>query len=129
MKEIVFSSTTRLATAIRKRKITAQEALDAFLAQINKHNPALNAVNIIGADQAKERVHTADEALARGELWGPLHGVPFTLKDAHSTAGTRTTVGFPPCADKAYQRISKLAWLLTISANASVSLISKPVFR
>jgi amidase len=73
MKEIVFSSTTRLATAIRKRKITAQKALDAFLAQINKHNPAVNAVNIIGADQAKERAHTADEALARGELWGPLY--------------------------------------------------------
>jgi amidase len=57
MKEIVFSSTTRLATAIRKRKITAKKALDAFLAQINKHNPAVNAVNIIGADQAKERAH------------------------------------------------------------------------
>lgn len=99
MKEIVFSSTTQLATAIRKRKITAQEALDALLAQINKHNPTLNAVNIIGADKAKERAHAADEALARGELWGPLHGVPFTLKDAHSTADMRTTVGFPPLAD------------------------------
>jgi len=99
MKEIVFSSTTQLATAIRKRKITAREALDAFLAQINIHNPTLNAVNIIGADKARERAHAADEALARGELWGPLHGVPFTLKDAHSTAGMRTTVGFPPLAD------------------------------
>ena len=38
----------------------------------------------------------ADEALARGEVWGPLHGVPFTLKDAHATAGMRTTTGFPP---------------------------------
>jgi amidase len=93
MKEILFSSTTRLAIAIRKRKITAQEALDTFLAQFNKHNPTLNAVNIIGADQAKERAHAADEALAHGELWGPLHGVPFTLKDAHSTAGMPTKGG------------------------------------
>jgi amidase len=37
----------------------------------------------------------ADAALARGEVWGPLHGVPFTLKDAHSTAGMRTTTGSP----------------------------------
>src|ERR1700737_927945 len=99
MKEIVFSSTTQLAAAIRERKITAEETLEAFLAQIDKHNPVLNAVNIIDAEKAKERARAADEALARGELWGPLHGVPFTLKDAHSTAGMRTTVGFPPLAN------------------------------
>src|SRR5205809_401628 len=47
-------------------------------------------------ERAHERAREADEALARGQVWGPLHGVPFTLKDAHATAGMRTTVGFPP---------------------------------
>jgi amidase len=99
MIDIVFSSTTQLAAAIRTRQVSASETLQAHLAQIDKHNPALNAIHIIDADKAMERAQAADDALARGEVWGPLHGVPFTLKDAHSTAGMRTTVGFPPFAN------------------------------
>ena len=95
----VFSTTTQLAAEIRRGGISAKEALEAFLAQIEKHDPALNAVNIIDTDRAIKRAAAADEALSRGEAWGPLHGVPFTLKDAHLTAGLHTTVGFPPFAN------------------------------
>src|SRR5439155_25442335 len=95
MSEIVFASTTQLADAIRAGHVSAVEVLEAHLAQIATHNPALNAIVTMDAERARE----ADEALARGEVWGPLHGVPFTLKDAHATAGMRTTTGFPPLAD------------------------------
>jgi len=97
--DIVFSSTTQLATAIRAGHISATEVLEAHLAQIATHNPTLNAVITLDAGRAYERAREADKALARGELWGPLHGVPFTLKDAHATADMRTTTGFPPLAD------------------------------
>jgi amidase len=97
--DIVFSSTTQLAAAIRAGHVSATEVLEAHLAQINTHNPTLNAIVTMDAERAHERARQADEALARGELWGPLHGVPFTLKDAHATAGMRTTTGFPPLAD------------------------------
>jgi amidase len=93
---IIFSSTTQLASAIRTGDISAVETLEAHLAQIDRHNAALNAVVILDAERALEKARQADVALARSEVWGPLHGVPFTLKDAHSTAGVRTTVGFPP---------------------------------
>ncbi len=96
MKDIVFSSTTQLAAAIRAGDVSATEVLEVHLAQIATHNPALNAVVTMDAEQAHKRAREADEALARGEIWGPLHGVPFTLKDAHATAGMRTTTGFPP---------------------------------
>ena len=96
MSEILFSSTTHLASVIRSRQFSAAEVVDAHLAQISRHNPTLNAVVTIDADQARARAREADEALARDQVWGPLHGVPFTLKDAHATAGMRTTVGFPP---------------------------------
>src|SRR6266702_3198128 len=99
MMDIVFSSTTQLAAAIRAGHVSATEVLEAHLAQIATHNPALNAIVTMDAEQALKRAHEADEALARGEVWGPLHGVPFTLKDAHATAGMRTTTGFPPLAD------------------------------
>ncbi|MEP6565560.1 MAG: amidase [Mesorhizobium sp.] len=97
--DIVFSSSTELAAAIAARKISAVEALDAHLAQIGSHNEAVNAVINLDREGAQERAKMADAALARGEALGPLHGVPFTLKDTHETAGMKTTVGFPPFAD------------------------------
>ncbi|RRH93028.1 amidase [Mesorhizobium tamadayense] len=97
--DLAFSSTIELAAAIATRKISALEALDAHLAQIDRHNEAINAVVILDREGARERAKQADAALARGDRLGPLHGVPFTLKDAHETAGMKTTVGFPPFAD------------------------------
>lgn len=94
--DIVFSSTTQLAADIQARRVSATEVLEAHLAQIDRHNPALNAIVTMNTERAHERAREADEAVARGEVWGPLHGVPFTLKDAHATAGMRTTTGFPP---------------------------------
>lgn len=96
MQDLVFSSATELAAAIRTGRASASEVVDAHLAQIAKHNAALNAVVTSDAELAQGRARAADEALTRGEIWGPLHGVPFTLKDAHATAGMRTTTGFPP---------------------------------
>src|SRR4051794_14543371 len=97
--DIVFSSTTQLAATIRAGHLSATEVLEAHLAQIDTHNPALNAIITLDVECAYERAREADKALARGQVWGPLHGVPFTLKDAHATAGMRTTTGFPPLAD------------------------------
>jgi amidase len=97
--DLVFSSTVALAAAIRGRQISATEVLEGHLAQIERHNPSLNAIVVLDIERARVRAREADEALARGENWGLLHGVPFTLKDAHSTAGMRTTIGFPPLAD------------------------------
>ncbi|MBE1707972.1 MULTISPECIES: amidase [Mesorhizobium] len=95
----VFFSTVELATAIARRKISAVEALDAHLAQIDRHNEGANAVISLDREGAYERARKADAALARGATPGPLHGVPFTLKDMHETVGMKTTVGFPPFAD------------------------------
>src|SRR5262245_55256669 len=92
----VFTSTVQLAAAIRAGQVSATEALEAYLAQIDARNAALNAIVTLDAERAYARAREADAARARGEVWGPLHGVPFTLKDAHATAGMRTTTGFPP---------------------------------
>ncbi|MFD2056696.1 amidase [Mesorhizobium calcicola] len=104
--DLVFSSTVELAAAIASRKISAVEALDAHLAQIDSHNGAVNAVISLDREGARERAEKADAALARGEAHGPLHGVSFTLKDMHETSGMKTTVGFPPFADYVAKRDS-----------------------
>src|SRR5262245_9181644 len=85
-----------LAAVIRQRRVGALEIVDAHLARVERLNGPLNAIVTLDADRARVRARAADAALARGEIWGPLHGVPFTLKDAHATAGVRTTTGFPP---------------------------------
>jgi amidase len=66
--------------------------VEACLARIEAVNPALNAVVAFTPD-ALERARAADERLARGDLDGPLHGVPFTIKDSNDTAGLVTTAG------------------------------------
>ena len=109
MMDSVFCSTTQLAAAIRAGHVSASEVLEAHLVQIATHNPTLNAVITLNAEQARKQAREADEALARGEVWGPLHGVPFTLKDAHATAGMRTTTGFPPLANYVPQEDSPVA--------------------
>jgi len=99
MDDLVFASVQKLAETIRNRHVSATEVLDAHLAQIDRHNPRLNVIVTLNRDEARVRASQADAALARGELWGPLHGVPITIKDGFSTAGIRTTSGFPLWAD------------------------------
>ena len=98
-KGLVFSSAQEVAAAIRDRRVSAVEVVDAYLARIARHNPALNAIVTLNEEEALARAREADTALARGEVWGPLHGVPVTIKDSFATAGLRTTSGFAPLAN------------------------------
>ena len=99
MNNLTFASAHQLAQMIRERKVSAVEVLDAYLAQISKHNSKLNAICTLDEDNARATAKQADEALARGEYWGALHGVPVTIKDIFETAGLRTTAGYIPLKD------------------------------
>ena len=72
------------------------EIVDAYRAQIARHNPRLNAVVTLDDDGARVKAQEADAALGRGEVWGTLHGVPITLEDAHPTSGMRSAWGGLP---------------------------------
>ena len=91
--EILYSSAIEMARAVREKQIATTELVRAHLERIEAVNPKLNAVVQIAADRAMDEARCADAALARGELKGPLHGVPFTLKDAIETEGIVTTGG------------------------------------
>jgi amidase len=91
--ELLFSSASRIAQAIRSRQVSSEEFLKACLARIEEVNPRLNAVVQSPAEAALAQAREADQALARGEVRGPLHGVPFTLKDAIESAGMISTGG------------------------------------
>lgn len=79
MNELTFLTAQKLARFIRQHRASSQEVLEAHLSHIATHNPSLNAIITLDEEQASQRAKQADEALARGEIWGPLHGVPVTI--------------------------------------------------
>jgi amidase len=96
--DLVFLPAWQLADMIRTGGVTSSEVVEAYLEQIEKHNKSLNAIVTLDAQGARKRAREADEALKRGEVWGPLHGVPVTIKDNYATAGMKTTSSLPDLA-------------------------------
>ena len=92
---ICFLTATELVRRMRSKELSAREVLEAHLAQIARVNPQVNAIVTLAVDAARERALLADQAAARGEFLGPLHGLPVAHKDLAETRGMRTTFGSP----------------------------------
>ncbi len=90
--DIFYADAATLARRIRDRSLSPVEVAQAHLDRIEVVNPKLNAL-IAFPDGVMERALAAEAAAMRGEFWGPLHGVPFTVKDCVDTAGVVTTRG------------------------------------
>src|SRR5271170_7428170 len=99
MSEIWQLSATELARRIADRQLSSVEVVNAHLARIDAVNPALNAVVRVLADEARAAAVVADKQLAGGKTVGPLHGVPFTVKENIDMAGLPTTWGVPALAE------------------------------
>jgi amidase len=96
----IYASATEIARAIREGETSAVAVLEAHLERIACLNGTIHAIVTLDEAGARARAQAADEALARGELWGPLHGVPITLHDHCEVIGMRSTVmGNPEYAD------------------------------
>jgi amidase len=99
MLDLHFRSATQLASAIQSREVSSVELLTHFLDRINALDNAVNAVVELDRDIAFARAEAADLATTRGERWGPLHGVPITVKEAFNMTGLRTTFGYEKMRD------------------------------
>jgi amidase len=91
--DITQKSASELARAIRSKQLSSKAVVEAHLARIAEVNPKLNAIVQLTADSARKEADEADAALARGEIKGPLHGVPMTIKDTLETTGVICTGG------------------------------------
>lgn len=96
MSNLSFTPAYQLAQLIRERQVSAVDVLEACLAQIDRYDSQLNAICTLDEERARQMAKAADEALARGENWGALHGIPVTIKDIFETEGLRTTAGYIP---------------------------------
>jgi amidase len=95
MSEFPFGSATALAADIRAKRIGCAELLERYSARAARFDPPINAIILKDMERARARARDADAALARGEIWGPLHGVPMTVKESFDLEGTPTTWGVP----------------------------------
>src|SRR4051795_9362818 len=93
MADMTTKSATELAAAIRAKELGSRELLESFVDRIERLNPAINAVVTLDVERAHKAADRADAATARGESFGPLHGLPITIKDAIATEGIRSTGG------------------------------------
>ncbi|MEZ5107281.1 MAG: amidase [Draconibacterium sp.] len=109
---ILFESARNLAAEIREGKISSYQVVTAYIEQIEKQNDTYNAIVLLNKEQALERAKEADSALANGEIWGKLHGVPITIKDNYRTKGLITTAGYLPLKDNVPDENAELVKLL-----------------
>ena len=89
--ELCFLTVAEASRLIRDRKLSPVDLTRAYLARIDAINPHLDAFITVTADLALKQAHAAENEIASGQYKGPIHGVPFGLKDMFETKGIRTT--------------------------------------
>ena len=122
---LCFLDARRLAELLRARELSAVEVMSAILARIERLNPAVNAIPTLRPrEELLAEAAAADARLARGEPVGPLHALPFAIKDLSLTRGLRTTFGsriyrdFVPTSDELYvERIRRAGGIVIGKTN------------
>src|SRR5712692_2649374 len=97
--DLAYASATELAALIARRAVSPVEVANGVLARIEKSQASLNAFITVCAEEARAPAREAEAAVMRGAAFGPLHGVPFAVKDLVNTARVRTTFGSVALAD------------------------------
>ncbi len=95
MSDFAFQSAVELTKAIQDKKISSSDLLELYIERYERLNPRLNAIVETDLENARARAVEADKALAKGINWGPLHGLPMTIKECIEVTGMRSTWGSP----------------------------------
>src|SRR5262249_7128317 len=103
--DLLFTPAVKAAALIRSKKLSPVEYIDVVLKAIERTNPRLNCFRVVMEDEARRAAKAAEDAVMRGALLGPLHGVPIGIKDLLDVKGVPTRHGSaifadnPPAAD------------------------------
>jgi Asp-tRNA(Asn)/Glu-tRNA(Gln) amidotransferase A subunit family amidase len=119
---LAFLPMTHLAKLVETRQVTPSELTELYLARLTKYDPTLHCVVTLTTNLARTQAQEADAEIAAGRYRGPLHGIPFGLKDLFAVRGTRTTWGATPYKD---QIIDTDATVYTRLREAGAILVAK----
>ncbi len=117
-----------LAGMLRRREVSAREAVSAHIARIEAFDPVINAVVTRTFETALSRATAADDALASGRAVGLLHGLPVAHKDLADTAGVRTTYGSPLFAASVPERDALVVHRMAQAGAISLGKTNVPEF-
>ena len=120
--DLAFLPAHRLSALLRARRITSTRLTQLYLDRLARLNPTLNCVVILLGQQALAEAQRADREIAAGRYRGPLHGLPYGLKDLFSTKGLTTTWGAPDFKDR---RIDEDAEVVVRLREAGAVLVAK----
>ena len=93
MPDLTFLSATEMAKGIREKQLSPVELIEAHLSRIETLNPKMNAFVQLAAERARSQAQAAETAVMGGKVWGPLHGVPISIKSSIEVAGLRCEAG------------------------------------
>lgn len=120
--ELAFYNVLRLASLIKNKQISSVELTKFFIDRIRQYGDTLQCVITVTEDIAMQQAQRADEEITAGKYRGPLHGIPYGLKDLFAVKGTRTTWGAAPYRN---QLIEQDAFVYTQLQNAGAVLVAK----
>lgn len=99
---VVFMPLRELAELVRTRQVSPEELAEIFLERLENLGSKYNAVVTMTRERAEEQARRATEEIAAGNYKGPLHGIPYGLKDAFATSGIPTSYGAAPLKDQTF---------------------------
>jgi Asp-tRNA(Asn)/Glu-tRNA(Gln) amidotransferase A subunit family amidase len=120
--ELAFYSILQLASLLKNKKISSAELTTFFIGRLKKYGDTLQCVILLTEGIAMEQARQADREIAAGKYRGPLHGIPYGLKDLFAVKGTKTTWGAAPYKD---QVINEDAYVYTRLKDAGAVLVAK----
>src|SRR5689334_9093968 len=100
LEDVAFWPVTKLAELVRSKQVRSVELTEMYIARIKRHNPKLLCVVTLTEDLGMRQAREADKEIAAGHYRGPLHGIPWGIKDLAAVKGYPTTWGAAPFKDR-----------------------------
>ena len=107
--EVVYKPVRQLAELVRERKVSPTELAEVFLDRLERIGPSYNALVTLMPDRAMEEAKRAEQEIASGTYRGPLHGIPYGLKDLFAAVGAPTSWGATPFKNQVFDYDSTVA--------------------